>query len=377
MKDFLSKAFDSLRGKYLAAPDEKNHYTYPELARLELEKKSVSGAVKAEFVLPKGVEAYPLVEACEIFPTEVRIALEKIVSRPLPPEHKFYCRAKLEGLNSGGAFFVRVPERTRAYIEVSIPQIAEKEFPALFTIFSIGENSQVKILERASLSQGLCSTEVFCAPNSSAEFVSISQAPVQTKEHALLSHKRFFVEENASPQSYSAFLGGGLAKAETEMVLQAPGASSRDCQSAFASSQQHFDLSSTVRHEARSTKAHSFVKSVIADKARAVLWGKIFIAKGAKLSDSFLRQNAVMLNPGARADAMPMLEIDENDVRATHASSVSHVDEGALYYLGSRGIPVVEAKKAIASSFLGSAFEKSSLEEAKKSLELAIEGKWQ
>lgn len=371
VKNFLENCLASLSENYGRTPVEKNHYTG--VAGLELEKKLVSRGAAPKFAGSQGVQPLTLYEAAETCPTAVRFALEKIISRPVPPEHKFFVRAKTESAN---AFFVRVPKGTEAKVKLELPESKRGEFPAVFTIFWIEEGATAKILEKQSLTEGLISTEVFCGRDSRAEFVSINDSPVAGKERALISQKRFFIQENARAEAYSSFLGGGLVKAETEMVLEGGGSSSRDAQAAFPSQNQHFDLSSTAKHEAPSTKAHSIVKSVLMDGGRAVLWGRILISKGAKLADSFLSQAAVMLNSGARADAMPVLEIEENDVRATHASSVSHVDENALFYLNSRGIDSTEAKKTIASSLLESAFEKSTLEEAKSALEKQVELKW-
>jgi len=371
VKNFLEKSVASLREKYEQAPVEKNQYT--DVAGLELEKKSVSTGSAPKFVCSDGVQALPLGKAAEIFPSQVRSALEKIVSQPVSPEHKFFARAKIECANP---FFVHVPKQAEGKIKIELPESKQGAFPAAFTIFWLENGARAKILESQTSAEGLYSTEIFCSPGSNAEFVSINDSAITTKESVLLSQKRFFVQENARAEAYSAFLGGGLVKAETEMVLEGEGSYSRDAQAAFPSQSQHFDLSSTAKHVAPSTKAHSIVKSALMDEGREVLWGKIFISKGAKLTDSFLSQNAVMLNSGARADAMPILEIEENDVRATHASSISHVDENALFYLNSRGIDSTDAKKTIAASLLESAFEKTTLQEAKIALEEKVELKW-
>ncbi len=273
-----------------------------------------------------------------------------------------------------GAIVVEIPEGAEARLELSFEQRDSAAANCFSVIVLAAKGSRSKIFEKNnSTGVSFASTECVVSPRASTEFFSLSAGPLGSRT---ISRKRFFVGEAASAMGFSGVFSPSFAKTSTEMVLDGLAAEASDFQAVFPSGSQHFDASSIVRHAAPETRARLLSRACAKDGGRAVLWGDIVIDRGAKLSDSFLSQGALLLNSGARADAMPMLEIEESDVRATHSSSVSHLDENALFYLGSRGIAHPEAKKLLASCFLESALEKTSLHEASGKAFEQISSKW-
>jgi Fe-S cluster assembly protein SufD len=81
----------------------------------------------------------------------------------------------------------------------------------------------------------------------------------------------------------------------------------------------------------------------------------------------------IVLSEHAKADAIPNLEIEANDVRCGHAASVGPVDEETLFYLGSRGIPRAEAERLIVTGFFQEVLDRVALEEVRRNAELAIQ----
>lgn len=82
------------------------------------------------------------------------------------------------------------------------------------------------------------------------------------------------------------------------------------------------------------------------------LFGKIVIDQGAFGCSSFLTQRILLLDPGAKGEAVPELEILNNDVQCSHAASISSIPEEQLHYLMARGLPRKNAAKTIAEGFL-------------------------
>jgi Fe-S cluster assembly scaffold protein SufB len=78
----------------------------------------------------------------------------------------------------------------------------------------------------------------------------------------------------------------------------------------------------------------------------------IKIGKDAKLSESYLAGHSILLDKGAKSDAIPGLEIETNEVRATHSASVAQIDEGQIFYLMARGLSREGAKREIVGGFL-------------------------
>lgn len=94
------------------------------------------------------------------------------------------------------------------------------------------------------------------------------------------------------------------------------------------------------------------IKAVVMDNAKLRVKGIIKIEKGAELCEGFLRQKVLLVGKNATAEAIPELEIECNEVKASHAASVGRIDEEQLFYLMSRGMSQSDAEKLIIDAFL-------------------------
>ena len=112
------------------------------------------------------------------------------------------------------------------------------------------------------------------------------------------------------------------------------------------------------------------------DSARSIFKGMIRIEEGAKNSNSYLAEHAMILSKKARADAIPGLEIKTNEVKATHSGSVSQVDEEQIFYLQSRGLTVSEAQRLVILGFLHPAVQRIPLRTVRAAIQYLIEEKW-
>lgn len=112
------------------------------------------------------------------------------------------------------------------------------------------------------------------------------------------------------------------------------------------------DIFLTIIHSAPNTQARTILKVVVDDAAYASLNGTIIVTKGAQKTNSFLEERILLLSDNARADAVPNLEIEADDVKCSHAAAIGKIDEAQLFYLKSRGIPESQAKTLIAQGFL-------------------------
>jgi Fe-S cluster assembly scaffold protein SufB len=96
------------------------------------------------------------------------------------------------------------------------------------------------------------------------------------------------------------------------------------------------------------------IKAVVLAGGSLNLKGVIKIGKGIEGVEAFLRQRVLLVGPGARAVAIPELEIESNEVKASHAASVGRIDEEQLFYLQSRGVTREEAVELVIKAFLTS-----------------------
>ena len=99
----------------------------------------------------------------------------------------------------------------------------------------------------------------------------------------------------------------------------------------------------------------------------------IRIAPGAQRSDAYQNNRNLLLSTRARADSIPMLEILANDVRCTHGSTTSSVDEEELFYLMSRGLPKAQAQRMIVEGFFSAVVDRVPLQGLKDRLSAEVE----
>ena len=107
-----------------------------------------------------------------------------------------------------------------------------------------------------------------------------------------------------------------------------------------------------IDHVATDTTSDTVIKSVLSDRAVGGFFGLVKIVKGARNTNTFFREDALLLSDNAKAEAVPSLEIDENEVKAGHASTVGPVDPEMLFYLLSRGITQKIARKLIVQGYI-------------------------
>lgn len=116
----------------------------------------------------------------------------------------------------------------------------------------------------------------------------------------------------------------------------------------------------TVVHAARHTRSNTLLRAVVDGQARAVVSGTIVVQKGAQHTNAFLTENVLLLSPTAQAQALPNLEIEANEVKCSHAATVSRIPEEHVFYLQSRGIERAHAEQLIVDGFLAATLPASS-----------------
>lgn len=105
-----------------------------------------------------------------------------------------------------------------------------------------------------------------------------------------------------------------------------------------------------VSHEAKNTKSLTTIRGVFLNKSLFNNDGMVYIQKGAKGADGYFASK-ILLFEDAKGKSVPSLEIDENEIKAGHASTVGRPDLEQLFYLQSRGLSEKEAEKLIISGF--------------------------
>jgi Fe-S cluster assembly protein SufD len=153
--------------------------------------------------------------------------------------------------------------------------------------------------------------------------------------------------------SAAVALGGHYARTRTESALVAPGGDSRLLAVYFGAGQQMHDFRTVQHHQAPKTRSNLLYKGALANSSRSVYSGLIRVEKGARGANAFQTNRNLVLHEGAHADSVPNLEIEDNDVRCSHASAVGPIAPDQRFYVESRGVPPAAADRLIALGFLG------------------------
>jgi len=136
----------------------------------------------------------------------------------------------------------------------------------------------------------------------------------------------------------------------------------------FADTKQQFHYDTQQNHIAPSCKSDLLYKAALRDQARAVWRGNIRVFPNAQKTDAYQANRNLQLSDHSRADSIPGLEIEADDVRCTHGSTVGQIEAEPMFYLETRGVPEPEARRLIVEGFFAPVIERIPLEETRDRL---------
>ena len=322
--------------------------------------------------LPPGVILTDLMTAAEQHPQ----LIEQYLYKSGTPEGLKKFVALHQALATQGLFCyvpdgVRVEFPLKSWMELT--QSGGAVFPHVL-LFAGRESELTLIDERYSAGDGETPVlsdemvEIFLKKGANLRYVHLQRWNPAVTE---LFTQRAVLEQDAQFLNITIGLGGCLTKATVETVLQESGARSELLGILLGSNRQHFDFHTLQDHRAERTFSDLLYKSALADQAESIYTGLIRITKQAQKSDAYQANRNLLLSEGAKADSIPMLEIETNDVRCTHGVAVGPVDEDQLFYLMSRGLPHAEAERLIVEGFFDQVFKRIPMESLRE--ELAVE----
>ena len=216
------------------------------------------------------------------------------------------------------------------------------------------------------------SAEIFVGEGAEVGYVAIQKWGRQAWH---LADQRARVEKDATLKLFNVTLGARFSKTRVEASLVGQGATAELKGIYFASGDQFFDFHTLQDHQVGNTTSDLLFKGALQDVARTVYAGLIRIEKGAARSDAYQANRNLVLSDKAKATSIPMLEIDNNDVRCTHGATVGPVDPNHLFYLQSRGISARTAKRMLVQGFFGQVLDRIPFEQARQLVETELEAR--
>ena len=216
------------------------------------------------------------------------------------------------------------------------------------------------------------SAEIFVGEGAQVGYVAVQKWGRNTWH---LADQRAELQKDSTLRLFNVTLGGRFSKSRVEASLAGEGANAELKAIYLASGQQFFDFHTLQDHRVGNTRSDLLFKGALQDVARTVYAGLIRIEKHAARSDAYQANRNLVLSDKAKATSIPMLEIDNNDVRCTHGATVGPVDPEHLFYLRSRGIPEPTAKRMLIQGFFGDVLDRIPFEHARKLVEAELEAR--
>lgn len=262
---------------------------------------------------------------------------------------------------AGGAF-VHVPRGVVVDRPIVILHWAEGEGLASFphTLVVAEEASEVTVLERHGSAPHVSHfvdsvVELAIGDNAHVRHVSVQEYGDRTWSIAL---QRAHLGRDARLSSSAVALGGDYARVRTESRLDGQGAESDLLAVYFGDGNQMHDFRTFQDHVAPRTRSDLLFKGAVEDTARSVYSGLIRIRPDAQKVEATQSNRNLVLTEGAGAESIPNLEIEADDVRCSHASTVGPIDDDQLYYLESRGVRPPDAERLIVLGFFEDVFSR-------------------
>ncbi len=168
----------------------------------------------------------------------------------------------------------------------------------------------------------------------------------------LLARTDAVLASNSQYRRVDLELGAGLSRHELNIALQGEGATAIAGGMLLADGRRHLDTRLGVEHQARDTRCELPWRGLADERGRVVFHGGITIHAGADGSDAALSNKNLLLSDSAEIDSQPVLVIHADEVKAAHGATVGRLDETALFYLRSRGIPRAQARALLVQAFL-------------------------
>lgn len=201
--------------------------------------------------------------------------------------------------------------------------------------------------------------------NSVTELVAGESATVShymiTREHqdaSNISTLRIQQERSANVASHSLLLGGGLVRNNVHPVLAGEGGECLINGLFVGNGRQHLDNYMHVEHASPHCASRQFYNGILDDKAHGVFHGRIVVHKDAQKTDAKQTNRNLLLSDDAQIDTKPQLEIYADDVKCTHGATIGQIEENALFYLRSRGIDEVAARRLLLLAFASECLER-------------------
>ncbi|WP_179333827.1 Fe-S cluster assembly protein SufD [Winogradskyella costae] len=295
--------------------------------------------------------------------------------------------AKKDGLSSLNTAF----SMEGAYINIPKNKVVEKPIQIIHfstgneaavmlqprNLIVVNENSHVQIIERhQSLTDNPVLTnsvtEIFANKRAIVDYYKIQN----DRQSASLIDNTFINQKQESLAKVHTFsFGGKLIRNNLEFYQNGERIDSTMKGITIIGDKQHVDHNTLVHHIEPNCESHQDYKGIFDDSSTGVFNGKVVVEKLAQKTNAFQANNNILISDKASINTKPQLEIFADDVKCSHGCTIGQLDESAMFYLRSRGIPEKEARALLMFAFSNNVLDSVKIPEIKNRITKIIANK--
>jgi Fe-S cluster assembly protein SufD len=284
------------------------------------------------------------------------ILKDHLATEALPPES-----GKFEALNGSlwtDGVLLYVPQGVRLELPIRVTRWVSQPGVAVFsrTLIVADPGSQVSLVDEI-LSEDLDShtlvsdaVEVLARDGAQVQYVSLQRLGRGAFYQA---SQRTLAQRDSTLDTLNVSMGATTSRVDLNAQLLGPGANSDMLGLYFGDDSQHFDHNTSQDHVAPNTSSDLLYKGALDNESRSVFRGIIKVHPKAQKTDAYQTNRNLLLSDHARADSLPNLEIQADDVRCSHGATVGQLDAESRFYLMSRGLTREQAERLVVLGFLG------------------------
>jgi Fe-S cluster assembly protein SufD len=307
--------------------------------------------------LPRGVRISGLRALLASDPDVLRDRLDAVVGTSQP----LFAALNTAGLDDGlvvllerGAVLRQPLELIHLSVGMDEPRVAQPRH-----LVALEEGAQATLIERyVSLGNSLYCTNSVLELSLGRDAV-LKHDRIQTESPNAFHITGLYLSQGQGSRYEGVNVGLGGAWARTDLVARFAGEHAEcDLQGLYlAGDQQLMDYHLDVEHGVPACVSRETFKGILYGKGRAVFDGRVLVAKDAQRTDAAMSNKNLMLSESAEVDTKPQLEINADDVKCSHGTTVGQIEPEMLFYLRSRGISAPVARRMLCLGFAAGIIE--------------------
>lgn len=314
--------------------------------------------VHAESHLPETVVCLPLAEAFQLHPALVEAHFMKEETRLGSTKY-----AALHEASLTNGLFVHVPNDIEVDGTIEVHHWITGSKTAIFphTLIVTGRNAKVRVIDifqsadESDAGLAIAFNDLIAGPGSKLDYISIQAFNENTR---VIQVNGTAVERDASARGFILNTGGSWVRNESLSRLQGRGGRSDMLSVSIPAGQQEFDQRTFQHHVSEGANSDLLYKNALYDKSTTIFSGLISVDEGAHHTDAYQTCRNLLMSDICEAHSMPGLEINADQVKCSHGSTSSQIDDDEIFYLRARGIDPNSARQLIARGFTVEAVER-------------------